>query len=93
MKIPNEGPVILKFSAEWCFPCRALKPLFEELKEENEDVTFLDIDVDENKALATEYGVRSIPFVIFMRDGEVTSTVVGTKTKSDYQEEINLPLE
>lgn len=93
MEIPKEGNIVLKFGAEWCGPCKAFKPILEELKKENESVEFIDVNVDEHKELAREYGVRSIPIVFFIRDGEIQSNLVGMKTKDAIQENINLLME
>ena len=93
MEIPKTGNIVLKFSADWCGPCRALKPKFDELKSENEGIDFLDADVDEEGELASQYGVRSIPAVFFIKDGEVKTQMLGNKDKQDYQEHINLLLE
>lgn len=88
--IPETGNAVLKFGADWCGPCKHLKPLIEELKEENKDMLFLDIDVDEYPDLAQKFGVRGIPMTVFLRDGEVLSSVVGVKPKAEFQEHINL---
>jgi thioredoxin 1 len=93
MSIPAKGNVVVKFGADWCGPCRNLKPILEELKKENEGVDFIDINVDDDKDLSAKYGVRGIPAVFFIKDGEQKTSIVGLKDKREYQEHINLLLE
>ena len=90
MKIPKEGNAVVKFGSSWCGPCKTIKPILEELDKENEDVEFVDIDVDEDKELAAKYGVRGIPMLLFIRNGVVERTLVGMQSKEDIQENINL---
>lgn len=81
---------IIKFGAEWCGPCKAMKPQIEKFKQmiNESDVEVLDIDVDseENADMAREYGVRSIPFTVFLKDGKVEKTMSGLKTSSQLFE-------
>ena len=93
MKIPEKGNVVLKFGSSWCGPCRLLKPIIEELKEENKSIEFLDIDVDEHPEFTKKYIIKGIPKLVFLRDGEIQSDLVGLKSKAEIQESINLLLE
>jgi thioredoxin 1 len=73
-----EGLVMVDFWAEWCEPCRAVAPVLEEIAEASDgDVTLLKVNVDENPALARRYEIRSIPTILFIKDGEVVERVVG----------------
>lgn len=81
---------IIKFGAEWCGPCKAMKPQITKFKEliQESDVEVLDIDVDaeENLELSRKYGVRSIPYTVFLKDDNVERTMTGLKTSSElYQ--------
>jgi thioredoxin 1 len=82
---------VLQFSAEWCGPCRMLGPIVDSLSldEKNKDVTIGKINVDENNASASKYGVRSIPTIIFLKGGVVIDKVIGVNTKETLQEKID----
>lgn len=74
--------IIKKYSAKWCQPCRVLIPIFEEVKQENPNIQFIDIDVDENRDSAKESGVQSVPTVIFEKEGQQVYRFSGVKSKS-----------
>jgi len=93
MKIPENGDVVVKFGSERCPPCKAIKPILKELAAENDGIEFLDIDVDEHRELGAKYGIRSIPTVLFIRNGVVESQLVGMQPKTTIQEHINLLVE
>ncbi len=82
--VATEGLVMVDFWAEWCGPCRALAPILEELASEGR-VTLMKVNVDENPELATRYGIRSIPTVLFLKEGTVVDRVVGAVPKAVLQ--------
>ena len=75
---------VLKFSAAWCGPCRALSPVFDQVKQEISGVNYIDIDVDKHPELVQAYSVTGVPMVVIEKNGIVTDTIRGANPKSVY---------
>ena len=74
------------FSATWCGPCKQFKPIMQELSDEGYDIEF--IDGDENKEVAIEYNIRSIPTTVIELDGKEINRLVGVKSKEEMINEL-----
>ena len=77
-----DKPVLVDFWATWCGPCRMLAPIVAEIAEERDDVTVGKVNVDDESELAARYGVSSIPTVILFKNGKVSATSVGYRSKA-----------
>ena len=87
--LKSEIPVMLDFWAEWCQPCKMLAPTVEELAGEFEGQLLVGkLNVDDNPKTATNYGIRGIPTLLFIKGGEVVEQLVGVKSKTEYKKVI-----
>jgi len=88
--LQSERPVVLDFWAEWCQPCKMLAPTIEEIAGEYEDkVKVGKLNVDDNPNIATKYGIRGIPTLLFFKGGEVVQQVTGVKSKAEIKKIID----
>ncbi len=87
--IAEGKPIVVDFWATWCGPCKKIAPDIEALAKEYEgQVTIGKCDVDANDALTSKYGVRNIPTVLFIKNGEVVDKQVGAAPKAAFEEKI-----
>lgn len=84
-KILEAEKAVIDFSAVWCGPCKMIAPIVDELAEEMGDVSFFNIDVDENPDLAQQFQVMNIPSIFLLKKGEVVDRTVGFQPKEQLK--------
>lgn len=81
---------VVDFWAEWCGPCRQVTPIIEELSKEYDGKALIGkVNVDDNPETSMKYGIRSIPTILFLKNGEIVDKHVGTATKQALSEKID----
>ena len=76
-------PIILDFYADWCSPCKMFAPVLEELADDLDGKAIVaQMNIDESKELATEFGIRTIPTLMLLKDGKMINKIVGIKPKT-----------
>lgn len=84
--LKSEKTVLLDFWASWCGPCRMVGPIIEEIAEERMDIKVGKVNVDEERELATQFQVMSIPTLIVIKDGKVVNQSAGARPKQQILE-------
>ena len=88
--IQSIQPVLVDFWAEWCGPCKQLTPTIDALAEEFQGKAKIGkVNVDHNQSTASGYGIRSIPSLLFFKDGKVQQQMVGTNPKEEIAKILN----
>ena len=87
--LDSEKLSVIDFWAEWCGPCRAIGPVIEELsKEYDGKVNVGKVNVDHNPQISMNYGITSIPAILFVKGGQVVDKLVGAQPKSNFVKKI-----
>jgi len=81
--------VVVDFWAPWCGPCRTIGPIIDSIEKINTDVTVMKINVDDNQDLAKEYNIKSIPAILFFKNGIVAERLLGVNHREKIQGIIN----
>ena len=85
-----DKPVVMDVHAEWCGPCKQMKPIFEQLaKEHGDSYKFVSLNVDEARDAAIEYGVTSVPTFVFIKDNEIKGKETGYMDQDTLKNKIS----
>ena len=79
----SDLPVLIDFNANWCGPCRMLRPILDEISTENNNIKIVSINIDNEEDLAREYGVMSIPCLVLIKNGREIRRSVGLMPKEE----------
>lgn len=86
-------PTVIKFFRTDCPPCKAQSPWTKQIAEENPEVEWVGINAQENRVMATKFKVKSVPTLVFMKNGEEVNRIVGLSSKKEIEESVFLLLE
>lgn len=89
-EVTKKGVSLVDFWAPWCGPCRMVAPVIEELAADFEGkANVCKVNTDEEQELAVKYGIRSIPTILFFKDGEIVDQMIGASSKQAFKEKLD----
>jgi len=80
---------LVKIGAAWCGPCKVVQKNIQDIEKSHSNVYFIDVDAEEADDIVEKYGVRNIPVVLVIKNGEVTSKTVGVQTQVQLEDRLN----
>lgn len=93
LNIDRNTVTVVKFSAPWCGPCKAMAPTFDEVQQTYPQAKFVDVDIDKNESVAYQYKIRSVPTTMVFVGGEIFNTTTGLLSRSQLEELIGEALQ
>lgn len=87
-KLENNFNGVIDFYAEWCGPCKAMAPMLDQVNESLEEQRIFKVNVDMEKDLAREFEIRSIPTLVFFKEGKEVNRIIGATTKKVLMESL-----
>lgn len=78
----NEKFLVVKFGATWCMPCKVVEPIIKNAEKEFDNVKFVSVDIDENSSLVQKYRIRSVPSILFLKNGTEINRMSGSISSS-----------
>lgn len=84
--LQSDRPVLADFYANWCGPCKMLRPILDEISDDRQDVKVVSINIDEEDELAEQFDVSAIPCVVLIKDGMEADRSVGLKPREALEE-------
>jgi len=87
-QMTSKGKAVVDFYADWCGPCQTMKPIFEKVSSELKGINFFKVNVDECAETSQLYGVRSIPTILFMKDGKEVERILGVLYDEEFKKKV-----